>query len=218
MGSDKKDKTVNNRNKTDSLIDQAIDDLGTEEYQDTGEVPVSKDLRPESDEIVSMEEPKKEAVAKIDLQQYVQKEAYMRLAADFDNFRKRALKERGEWERQGREKTLRSFLDILDNLARGLEQSEDKESPLYTGMQMVLSQAENWLKAEGLERIKCKGQSFDPNVHDAVARVEDPSKPDGSIIEEVKRGYKWHDRLLRPASVVVSKNSEESGEEDTVSE
>jgi len=196
----KKDgKSPSSSQKTNDLINQAVHDLG-------GEIT----LEEASDDLVEItgdKSPSKEQVAKIDLQQFVDKEAYMRLAADFDNFRRRALKERKEWERQGQEKVLREVLDVLDNFQRGLVQAEGDDSALATGMRMVYSQIEGLLKQAGLERIPTVGSAFDPSIHEAVARLDNDSVPDGQIVEELKCGFRWSDRLLRPASVVVAKSS-----------
>ncbi|PIR23446.1 MAG: nucleotide exchange factor GrpE [Deltaproteobacteria bacterium CG11_big_fil_rev_8_21_14_0_20_45_16] len=195
-------------NPTDDLIDQALRGL-----DESGEmIQVIIDGQPESNESRSRDcEPQshgKEAVARIDVQQFVEKEVYMRLAADFDNFRRRALKERKEWERQGQDKVLRELLDILDNFQRGLDQFKSDDGALATGMRMVFSQVEFLIKSQGLERIPTIGTKFDPAFHEAVARIQDPSKENGSIIEELKCGFRWSDRLLRPASVVVIKNED----------
>lgn len=189
-------------NKTDALIQEALSGLDAHKEEDGIAEFQGKDTDSQK-------------VAQIDLQQYVNKETYMRLAADFDNFRKRALKERKEWERQGQEKVLHGFLDILDNLSRGVKQAEKETGALADGMRMVLSQCETWMTGLGFERIPTESQKFDPNIHDAVARVENAEAEDGDILEEVKRGYRWanSDRLLRPASVVVCK-SENASEED----
>lgn len=201
--------------KTDDLISEALKNMGAEENPKSGNKNSQEDgeiIEVEAQEASETEQKKKEAVAKIDVQQYVDKEAYMRLAADFDNFRRRALKERKEWERQGKEKILRDLLDVIDNFSRGLSQAKDAEAPLATGMKMVLSQMEQILNSEGLERIKTLGETFDPSIHDAVARIDAKDKAEGEIIEELKCGYKYSDRLLRPASVVVAKGSENSEE------
>ncbi len=147
------------------------------------------------------------AVAKIDLQQYIEKEAYLRLAADFENFRKRSAKEKLDAERTGRERVLRGFLEILDNLERGLAQAKEEKGPLADGMRMILSQAEAWLRSEGLERVESVGKVFDPSVHDAISQMESSTVAAGFVTDEVKRGYTWGGRLLRPAAVVVSKGS-----------
>lgn len=191
---DSKDPKDRSSELADHLIQEALENL--DEREEVGAIQSASNQKTDNKE-----------VAKIDLQQFVPKEAYMRLAADFDNFRKRALKERSEWERLGKEKALRGALDLIDHLAIGLAQAKDDSSPLATGMQMVLSQAETWLQTEGLEKVPAVGEVFDPNLHEAVAQVVDSSKKEGQIIEEVKRGYRWKDRLLRPASVVVVKAS-----------
>jgi len=197
------------KNRTDDLINEAI-----RAFDQTSTLSGIKTPAPEPDAIRPMERNSDydvtdgKRVAKIDLKQYVEKEAFMRLAADFDNFRKRVLKERVEWERQGKEKVLRGFLEIIDNLRRGLSQPDATIGPLAEGMRMVLSQAEFWLQQEGLERVPTVGIPFDPSIHEAVARVEDLSKVDGTIVEEVRAGYRWADRLLRPASVVVVKSGD----------
>jgi len=207
--SKKKDHSEPIKNRTDDLIDEAIRSF------DQGSSGSGVKINPPEHEAIRPTERNPEyditdgkRVAKIDLKQYVEKEAFMRLAADFDNFRKRVLKERVEWERQGKEKVLRGFLEIVDNLRRGLSQPDANTGPLAEGMRMVLSQAEFWLQQEGLERVPTVGIPFDPAIHEAVARVQDLSKVDGTIVEEVRAGYRWADRLLRPASVVVTKSSD----------
>lgn len=141
----------------------------------------------------------------IDLKKYIDRESHLRLMAEFENYRKRSIKDKEVAELAGREKTLRGFLDILDNFERGLSQSTEDHSPLAMGMRMIFSQAEGWLKSEGLERILSVGEVFDPRYHEAVSQLESNDVPTGVIIAEVRRGYRWADRLLRPAGVVVSK-------------
>lgn len=159
----------------------------------------------DKDEVIDLDPSRSgEAVGKIDLKQYVDKEAYLRMAADFENFRKRAVKERSDAERSGREKILRGFLEILDNLERGLSQVRNDQSSLADGIRIILSQVDSWLKSEGLERIQSVGKNFDPTIHDAVSQI-DSDEPAGTVVEEIKRGYSWSNRLLRPATVVVSK-------------
>lgn len=192
-----------NGKKTDDLINDALSGLG----EDTGEKQEA-DVG-EIEEVTTDTGSTKEQVAKIDLQQYVSKEDYMRLAADFDNFRRRALKERKEWEQKGKDEILLSVLDILDNFSRGLQQSESDSSSLATGMRMVYSQMESLLEQNGLSKIETIGKKFNPSVHDAVGKRASEKKSDGEILEEVKCGWTYPDRLLRAASVIVVKNSSE---------
>jgi molecular chaperone GrpE len=139
----------------------------------------------------------------------VDRERYLRLAAEYQNFKKRALGEQHDAFRAGKDEVFVGVFDILDSLARGLEHAP-ADDPLMDGMNMVLSQAENWLRTQGLERIGALGSKFDPQVHEAVGQKPNPEKEDGDILEEVKRGYKWSDRMVRAASVVVCKNEKNS--------
>jgi len=186
--------------KTDLLIEEAV--RAVESHETESET---------STELQSKDAPSKDsgAIARIDLQQFVEKEAYLRLAADFENFRRRAVKDRQDAEKSGREKILRGFLEILDNLDRGLSQATDESGPLADGIRMVLSQVDTWLKSEGLFRVESVGQVFDPAVHEAISQESSLEVPSGTIIREIRRGYRWADRLLRPAAVIVSKGSEE---------
>lgn len=191
----KKEKNDSKPSKADLLIEEAVRAVDkTEEVHE--EIKEKEGISKDSG-----------AIAKIDLQQFVEKEAYLRLAADFENFRRRAVKERQDSEKAGKEKILRGFLDILDNLDRGLGQASGETSPLADGIRMVLSQVDSWLKAEGLSRIECEGRVFDPAVHEAVAQEESATYAAGTILREVRRGYRWSDRLLRPAAVIVSKGA-----------
>lgn len=212
--SEKKNKNTDKSSKTDSLIEEAIQGVyhlrdDEEEFEFEGkDENISREDEEDSQIGKDTAERRREAVAKIDLQQYVEKETYMRLAADFDNFRRRALKERQEWERQGKERVMRELLDVMDNFSRGLQQATEDKSPLAEGMRMVFSQMESILKNDGLEKIKTAGEKFNPNLHDAVSSVVKEGYEESAIVEELKCGYKWGDRLLRPASVVVAKASE----------
>lgn len=194
----KKEKNSGRPSKADLLIQEAVKAVESHSEHET------------SDEIREKESVSKDsgAIAKIDLQQFIDKEAYLRLAADFENFRRRALKERQDSERAGKEKILRGFLEILDNMDRGLEQAKDATGALADGIKMVVSQIDSWLKSEGLIRVETEGKVFDPSLHEAISQVESQAHAPGVIIKEVRRGYRWSDRLLRPAAVVVSKRED----------
>ncbi len=139
----------------------------------------------------------------------IQRETYLRLFADFENYRKRAQKDREAAELSGKEKILRGFLEILDSFDRGFSNLDEKGGVLEQGVRMILSQADHWLKTEGLERIQTTGAIFDPTVHEAVSTISHDTIEAGRVVSEVRRGYRWHRRLLRAASVVVSKGPQE---------
>lgn len=186
--------------KAEALMAEALESIERREA-------ASKSQKIEDDELAVLgpgENRESEPIAKIDLKQYVDKETYLRLAADFENFRNRALKERVEADRAGRERILRGFLEILDNLERGLAQAKTEPNAIVDGIRIILSQIDAWLKAEGLTRVETCGKPFDPQVHDAISQM-DSDLPRGTVVEEIKRGYTWGNRLLRPATVVVSR-------------
>lgn len=142
----------------------------------------------------------------------------VRLQADFDNFRRRALKGREEAHQYGHENLVKDLLATVDNLDRAIEHARksgggDFESMLQ-GIELVRREFLGVLRNHGMSEIEAENGVFDPNVHEAMAQKEDDSVPANTVIEVFQKGYRLRDRLLRPARVVVSKPSEgdEGGE------
>lgn len=131
------------------------------------------------------------------------RERHLRALADFENYRKRSEKERAEIARQAAAEPLRAFVEIVDNLDRALL-AEGSVEDVKAGVEMILKQMSDLLKRFGVEPIEAVGNPFDPTVHEAVLRVEDPAVEEQVVAEELQRGYRWRDRLLRPAMVKVS--------------
>jgi len=127
----------------------------------------------------------------------------VRTLAELDNFRKRAERERQEIRRYALVEPMRDFLDVVDNLERAMAASGSFED-LKTGVEMILHQMRELLRQHGVQTVEAEGQPFDPNVHEAVARVEEPGVDIPRVIRELQRGYTIHDRLLRPARVKVA--------------
>ena len=127
----------------------------------------------------------------------------VRTLAELDNFRKRAERERRDIRRYALVEPMRDFLDVVDNLERAMAASGSFED-LKTGVEMILHQMRDLLRQHGVEMVEAEGRAFDPNVHEAVARVEEPEVDIPHVIQELQRGYKLHDRLLRPARVRVA--------------
>jgi len=131
---------------------------------------------------------------------------YLRLAADFDNYRKRQTQERESLLKYGAQETLTKLLAVLDTIDRanasmeGLEECEKvKES-----YQVVFKQLDDALEKCGLEKIEAQGQQFNPEIHDAVMKTPTSEHPEGYIIAELQTGYKLGDKVLRPALVNVA--------------
>jgi molecular chaperone GrpE len=135
------------------------------------------------------------------------KEAWMRTAADFDNFRKRARRELEDARKAGREEILRDLLPVFDNLERGIQSA--KQAPdvraVTDGLQMILKQFESTLAKLGISKVGTIGQSFDPGIHEAIQQVETSEHPAGTVVAEVQPGYMAGDKLIRAAMVVVAK-------------
>ena len=128
----------------------------------------------------------------------------MRLAADFDNFRKRAQREKEEIRKYGIERLLRDILPVLDNLERAVAHSDGEESPIAQGVQMVVKQFIDTLQRYGIEPVESKSKPFDPELHEALSQAPSEDVEPGTVLEEVQKGYILNGRLLRPAKVIVA--------------
>ena len=135
------------------------------------------------------------------------KELSLRTAAEMDNLRKRTAREREDAIRYANQRLLEDLLPVIDNFEMGMQAAaQDTKSMIYIGMDMVRKQLNEFLSNQGVTEISTEGQ-FDANLHDAVSQ-EASEQTEGSILRTTRRGFRLRDRLLRPASVVVSSNSE----------
>jgi molecular chaperone GrpE len=131
----------------------------------------------------------------------------MRSQADFENYKKRAAREKEDAIKYANNSLLERLVAIIDNFELGLSaaRAEGEQSPIYSGMMLVLKQLNDLLTHAGLQPIEAEGQKFDPNLHEAIAHEPNDKVPEGKIIRQTRRGYRFKDRLLRPSSVVVSR-------------
>lgn len=129
-----------------------------------------------------------------------------RLQAEFDNYRKRTQKEKEDLAKYATERVVKAMLPILDNFERAMAASETKQdfNNFAQGVRMILRQMQDVLTKEGLTPIEAVGQPFDPNLHDAVLRVESDEHPENTVVEEMQKGYYLKDKVLRPSMVKVS--------------
>lgn len=134
---------------------------------------------------------------------------YVRLAAEFDNFKKRAARERDDAVRYSNQALLMRLLPVLDNFEMALTAATgapgDTAGSLRAGVDMILGQLKSTLAESGVEEINALGQEFNPTVHEAVSQQETADVPEGQVVQQLRKGYKLRDRLLRPASVIVAK-------------
>ena len=147
--------------------------------------------------------------ARIDeLEQQLAKEKndYLFLRADFDNYRKRTLKEREELIRNAAEKVLRGLLPIVDDFERGLEATKDASDAdaVRQGMELIYNKLIKYLADNGVKAMESTGADFDPDFHDAIAAIPAPTpEQKGKVIDTTQRGYMYNDKVLRHAKVAV---------------
>ena len=134
------------------------------------------------------------------------KEQALRTAAELDNFRKRTAKERQDAMKYANGSLLETLLPVIDNFEFGLQaaRQEGKNSPVLLGMTMVQKQITDFLMENGVEEIPAVGLPFDPNLHEAVSQTVSAEAKEGTILSQIRRGYRLRDRLLRPSSVIVA--------------
>lgn len=182
-------------------FDENIENVENSENEEVSENEVSEDVKSEkSDEKFNELQQKYDTL----------NQQYLRLAADFENYRKRQEHEREDLLKFGTENALKKMLEVLDNFERGkkaLEKVEDcvkvKES-----FDLVHKQTIDALKKLGLEEIETEGKEFDPNFHDAVMQTPTSEHPEHTVINELQKGYKMGDKVLRPALVNVATSQE----------
>lgn len=133
---------------------------------------------------------------------------YVRAHAEFENARKRLEKDKADFVKYANENFIFEFLPIIDNLEtaeKHIKEAKDFKA-VQDGVDMIQLQIQSFLKDIGLERMKTIGERFDPHVHEPIETVEADDKDDGVIVAELKPGYKFNGKLLRPASVKIVKN------------
>jgi molecular chaperone GrpE len=174
-------------------IDQRVDDQQPEEEAEARGEPLEERL----------------ATAEAEAERHL--DDLRRLAADFDNYRKRVARDHERIVGRATERLVKELLPVLDDLERALEAAEEhEEAKLEEGVRLVHRSLAETLRREGLAEIETDGQ-FDPHVHEAL--LSQPSEADeGSVIEVLQKGYRLDDRVLRPARVVVAAQKEEREE------
>ena len=134
----------------------------------------------------------------------------LRTAAEFDNYKKRVVREKQESAKLANEGILQKLIPVLDNFEMALAATGNNQNvsvqSVQTGVNMILQQLKGVLKDSGLEEIDANGQKFDPNLHEALSQQESSEVAEGQVLQQLRRGYKLRDRLLRPAGVIVAKS------------
>ncbi len=157
----------------------------------------------------------KEASIEEELQIYQDK--YIRLAAEFENYKKRAQRDQIDAIRYANESLLKNLLPTIDNLERALQSGKDAEAsgPLLEGVELTYKQLLETVEKLGVRQVSSTGNLFDPAMHQAVAHVESDTAEPNTVVEEFQKGYFLHDRILRPAMVTVAKEKSDQTEPST---
>ena len=129
---------------------------------------------------------------------------YIRQLAEFENFRKRSNSEKTAMYSNGVRDTVEKLLPVIDNFERAVEAADDKEDPMYKGVEMILKQFMEILENLGVKEIPSKGEPFDPNVHSAVMHIDDESCDENVVVEVFQKGYTLGDKVIRPSMVKVA--------------
>jgi molecular chaperone GrpE len=171
----------------------------------------SAEAKPESGakaaESARKSEPPADPIAEAKAEAARMKDQWVRTAADFDNYRKRARKEVEDSRKSGREDLLKDLLPVFDNLERAIQSAQraTEIKPVADGLAMVVKQFVDVVGRAGITKVATVGVSFDPQVHEAIQQVETDEHPPGTVVSEIQAGYMQGERLVRAAMVVVAK-------------
>jgi len=183
-----------------AMDEQVAGEIPAEDKADRG-AAAEEDLTPE-EKVARLEE--QLATKSVEAEEYLNR--LQRLQADFENFRKRNLKEREELVKFASEGLICDLLPVLDNFERALAAKGDDQG-LQAGVEMIFRQLNEVLHKEGLQPICAVGEQFDPNLHQAVMMIESADHGDNEVIDEFQKGYTLKDKVIRPAMVKVAKNA-----------
>ncbi len=148
-------------------------------------------------------------------------DSFLRVSAEFENYKKRAAREMNDFRKFSNESFAKAMLPVVDNLDRAIESSSDDDhsnSSVVEGVNMTLKEILKIFEQFGVKPFESLGKTFDPAVHQAVMQEESDDHPEKTILNELEKGYMIHDRLLRPAMVVVSKKTESENQENQAQE
>lgn len=177
-----------------SLVDEAMNAVGEKNNEPTKESQLSDEQKAQIQQEPNAEE---------------YRDRWIRVTADFDNFRKRVQKEKSDMIKYGNENLIKEILPALDNFERAMAAPNAGTDSFAQGVQMIYSQFKNILERFGLTTETALGKLFDPNMHEAMSYKEDASVPPHTVLEEHQRMYFLNKKLIRPALVTVSKGGEE---------
>lgn len=196
-----------------------------QKYKEAEEIGKESDISQVSDTEKELDVAKEDISSEEDLGKKLQAaeseakethDKYLRLYADFENYKKRSTREMQDFRKYSTETLLREMLTVVDNLALAIQASNEHtndQDSIAEGIDMTLKQVLGILEKNNVKPIDSVGNPFDPRYHEAFLQEESDEHPENTVIRELQRGYMLHDRLLRPAVVAVSKLKESGSDE-----
>ena len=183
----------------------AAENTPEKDVNQTPETPQEETAEvPEEQEIFTVTREQMEKMEGLAKALAAEQDKYLRLAAEYDNYRKRTAKEKESLYTDAKIDTIKALLGVYDNLERGLVQYGDEESPHRKGLEMVFNQFKESLKKLGVETMDAVGQPFDPEKHNAVMHIEDENYGENTVVEVLQQGFTLGDKVLRFAIVKVA--------------
>jgi len=188
-------------------VHKKVEDTGKKDNDNNKNELSEKDIPEPLDPFKEMEE-KVESLEKETKETH---DRLLRVSAEFENYKKRAAREMNDFRKFANESFVKAMLPVIDNLDRAIESSNNEkhtDSSMVEGVNMTLKEILKVLEQFGVKRFDSLGNTFDPGLHQAVMQEETEEHTENSVVKELQKGYMIHDRLLRPAMVVVSKKPE----------
>ena len=183
----------------------AAENTPEKDVNQTAETPQEETAEvPEEQEVFTVTREQMEKMEGLAKALAAEQDKYLRLAAEYDNYRKRTAKEKESLYNDAKIDTVNAMLGVYDNLERGIAQYGDEESPHRKGLEMVFNQFKESLKKLGVETMDAVGQPFDPEKHNAVMHIEDESYGENTVVEVLQQGFTLGDKVLRFAIVKVA--------------
>lgn len=197
--------------------------INTEIEENSTEKKISKEIDSDKDN-KKTGDPLKEMEARLEYLENEAKEShdrFLRVSAEFENYKKRAAREMNDFRKFANESFIKAMLPVVDNLDRAIESSSNDDhaqNSVVEGVNMTLKEILKVFEQFNVRSFESLGKAFDPALHQAVMQEETDDHPENTVLNELQKGYMMHDRLLRPAMVVVSKTKEPENQENEAQE
>ncbi len=199
-------------------------EINTEIEENGKKKKISKEIDSGKEDKEKNDDPLKVMEARLESMEQESKDShdrFLRVSAEFENYKKRAAREMNDFRKFANESFVKAMLPVVDNLDRAIESSSDDDhsnSSVVEGVNMTLKEILKIFEQFGVKPFASLGKTFDPALHQAVMQEESDDHPEKTILNELEKGYMMHDRLLRPAMVVVSKKTDSENQENRVQE